>query len=127
MNSTIFLHILLNLFGQNKCQKSIVYIDCGQNMAKISKIISNDSFSVVIFDLNIVSNASDPIASIMRDFRRANQLGIILNYDCVTAKDVVESVSFTNLCLKFILFRKYFVQVLELRSLFLHASALVYF
>lgn len=92
MNYTILAHLLLNIFGHNKCFKSILYIDCNQNNAEILKIGSEINFSLKIFDLNVINDSNVVAHSIMQK-KGAKQLGIILNYNCELGKDVIRTVS----------------------------------
>lgn len=92
MNINILLNIVLGLFGRNKYHKAFVFIDCGIDSVELSKFASSSGFSVLYFDLNQV-NPINPVNLILRKSKRIGHLGVAMNFNCNSARDIIKLVN----------------------------------
>lgn len=132
MNSAILLHLLLSLLGANKSMRSLVMLDCGKDpkigkrssvfisaefrllisivspagYARTLQLASQFNLTINLLNLSSVDNATKPLSLIFYHAQRLQQIGVVLNYDCKMAKELLHLVLFAGLILN--LSTKYF-------------------
>lgn len=93
MNPLIFLQIFLLTIGKNKSSKSLIFLDCGQNLEQTSAIYFKESqIKINIISLSSINDINYVINMIIKTSQKSEQIGIFLNFECKYSEDIIEMV-----------------------------------
>lgn len=97
MNSNIILNLILSLFEVNKSSKNVILFDCNHyhSYKNLRTVLNMSSENIRI---NLVSIKSEiylsTIENLLFKVQNSSQIGIIMNFNCENAKNIIVNVNF---------------------------------
>lgn len=86
MNSTTLYHIIFNILNLN----NFIFFHCNQEeRVQLLRIFSERGFVVQLIDLN---SKDANISAMFFGLKKVQRLGIVINYNCKLAKNVINEV-----------------------------------